>query len=403
MATAVLMPRIDEDMTEGTLVEWKKKPGSTIRNGDILCVVESEKVTWEIEAESSGLMGEPLVREGDTAAVGTILAYILAPGEESPSGEQRTSIRERGTEPHRVDNEDFKPIEQTKESRRIKASPRARKIALEHGIDLSTVAGSGEGGRIAHEDVGRAIEKKTGGGTESASPEQEVVDMSPMRAAIARRMTESFSSIPHFYLSVTIDAGEMIKLKDSLRDDYKTKTSVRPTITDLLIAASARALIDNPGINVRWVDGNIVRMKVVNIGLAVSTPGGLIVPVLTDAGSMSIIDICCKRNDLVERARRNRIKPMEMKDGSITLTNIGMFGIDQAMSIINPPQSAIIAVGRITDKPAVFRGKMCIRPLMNVTLSIDHRTIDGAEAARFLQSLKNYIEDPELYPVLLNK
>ena len=395
MATEVVLPRIDAGMTHGTIIEWKKKGGDWVKKGEILYVLETEKVTFEVEAPESGILSEVRAKAGDVLVVGTIVAFILQPGEQVPEIFPRAKMEIKEGVPPTPKAEALEELAGAKETAGVKASPLAKKIAKEHRIDLSRIEGTGPEGRITKEDVMVVIE-----GTKKSSIEpmgqEEILPLSSMRRTIARRMIESFQSAPHFYLSVEVDVEELKKARESLRPMIEKITGERLTYTDLLIKITAKALEGHPEINVVWAGNGIKRLRNINLGLAIAVADGLIVPVLCQANTRPLTEIVSMRADYGQRASQGKIRLDEMGGGSLTLTNLGMFGIDQFNAIINPPESSILAIGRIADKPVVHNGQIAIRPRMNLTFSIDHRVLDGVLGSRFLRSLKELIEQPLL-------
>lgn len=388
MATEVILPRIDPGMSEGTIREWKKKEGDWVEKGEVLFILETEKVTFEVEAEESGILGKVLAKTGDVVPVGKIVAFIVQPGEEVPE----IPVKPR---------EAVVPAEKAKATEQptaIKASPLAKSVAKEHGIDLSLIKGTGPGGRITKGDVMQVIEgaKKAEVAPTLEEEPGETIPLSSMRRTIARRMVESFQSAPHFYLSVEVDAKELSQVREELTPYIERLTGIRLTYTDLLLKITAQALKQHPEINSTWTRDGIKRLNNVNLGLAIAVEGGLIVPVLGQANTKSLAEITTMRADFAGRATQGKIRLDEMRGGSLTLTNLGMFGIDQFNAIINPPESCILAVGRIMDKPIVYNGEIAIRPRMNITLSIDHRILDAASGSNFLQTIKELVEQPML-------
>jgi pyruvate dehydrogenase E2 component (dihydrolipoamide acetyltransferase) len=388
MATEVILVRVDEGMTEGTIREWKKKEGDWVEKGEILYILETAKVAFEVEAPASGRLSKVIAKAGEVVPVGMVIAYILGPGEEAPEIplEQKAG-REMDRARVAMPEASTKP-EATEETIPLKASPLARSLAREHQINLSLVRGSGPGGRITKEDVMQAIEK--------AGKKEEVVPLTSMRRTIAQRMTESFQSIPHAYLSMEVDTMELGRLRETLIPSIEKQTALRLTYTDLLLKIVAQAVKEYPYVNVTWTRGGIKSLNEVNLGLAVSLREGLMVPVIRQANAKSLAEIARLRNDYAKRAQEGKISLDEMRGSSITLTNLGMFGIDQFNAIINPSESSILAVGRITDKPVVHQGQIVIRPRMNLTLSIDHRVLDGVSGSQFLGRIKELIENPML-------
>ena len=391
MAVAVIFPKLDEAMRSGKIVRWLKNEGDRVEKGETILEIETEKTAFEIEAETSGILSKIMVKAGDEVPVGATIAFILQPGEEAPEVAEPVIIRAKEKTP----TEEPKA---TREPGEIKASPLARNIAKEHNIDLSMVTGTGPGGRITKEDVLQAVEE---GKTVAAPPareepelaEEEIVPLSSMREVIAQRMMESFQT-PHFYLSVEVDTQELGKTRNQLIPIIESKTGIRLTLTDLIIKITAKALEDNPSLNCSYVDGGVKLFKRIDIGLVTAVEGGLVVPIIRQADKKSLAEIAQARAELVQKARKRTLSKEEMKGSTFTISNMGMFEIDQFSAILQPPEAAILAIGRITDKPVVRDGKILIRPMMTLTLSIDHRVLDGAMGAQFLQSLKNYIENP---------
>jgi len=288
---------------------------------------------------------------------------------------------------------------------KVKASPLAKRIAEEQGIDISTVEGTGPDGRITKEDVFKAVEaqaSKPAPGMKVVEPAQEkpdeevLIPLDGMRRTIAKRMTESWQTTPHFMLTVEADVSEMKSLRTQWLPLIKKMTGERPTYTDFLIKIAAMALKKHPGVNSSWTDKGIRMNQHINIGMAVAVKNGLIVPIIKDAGSKSLSEITATRADISRRAAESKIMPDEMKGGSMTITNLGMYGIDHFIAVINPPESCILSVGRMVDKALVVDGEIKIRPTMTFVLSIDHRVVDGATGSRFLQDIKNMIENPIL-------
>jgi len=395
MATAVILPKLDEAMLTGKIVKWLRKEGDWVEKGEGIVEIETEKVTFEVEAEESGILSKVMAEAGDEVSVGTIIAFILQPGEEAPEVPEPVIVA-KGEEQVEV-------LEAPREAQAIKASPVARKIAQEHNIDIATVKGTGPGGRIVREDVLRAVEESK---VVAAQPvreelglaEEQMAPLSSMRKVIARRMTESFQS-PHFYLTVEVETQELGKTAKQLMPLIENKIGIRLTITDLIIKMVAKALEDNPSMNCAYVDGSVKLFKRIDIGLVTAVEGGLVVPVIRQANKKSLEEITQARAELVQKARDGKLSMAEMRGSTFTISNLGMFEIDQFSAILQPPEAAILAVGRIADKAVVRDGQIVIRPMMTLTLSIDHRILDGVIGSQFLQSLKNYIENPVIMPL----
>ena len=383
MALAVILPKLDEAMRTGRIIKWLKKEGDRVEKGEVLFELETEKVTFDVEAGESGILSSVRAKAGDVVPVGTTIAFILQPGEKATNVPEPVG---------RTKGEVLQPIPKEVE---VKASPLARKIAKEHNIDLSLVKGTGPGGRIIKEDVLQAVEE---GKVVTTPPvreeaEEEIVRLSSMREIIATRMTESFQ-VPHFYMTVEVDTQELGKAREQMIPLVESRSGIRLTITDLIIKMVAKALEDNPSVNCTYIDGAVKLFKRIDIGLVTAVEGGLVVPVIHQANKKSLVEIAQARVELVQKARNRKLSMEEMKGSTFTISNMGMFGIDQFSAILQPPEAAILAVSRITDKAVVRNSEILIRPMMTLTLSIDHRVLDAAIGANFLQILESYIENP---------
>lgn len=399
MAITVTMPKLGLTMTEGTIIEWKKKEGEPVEKGEILYVLETEKVTFEVEAPESGILGKIVASEGDVVPVGGVVAYLLQAGEKLSDIPELVAEAEIKAEEVKAPAEVVKPsAERAKIPKGVRISPLARRVAEEHNIDISTLKGTGPGGRIVQEDVLRAVEEGKAvakpPAAEELAMEEKAVPLSSMRKVIARRMVESFQSAPHFYLTVEVDTKELGEVRRQLIPSVEEKVGVRLTITDLLIKVVAKALEDCPDMNCSFSDGSVKLFSRIDIGLVTAVEGGLIVPVIRQANKLNLPQIAKIRAELSEKARERKITLDEMTGSTFTISNLGMFGIDQFNAILQPPEGAILAVGRIIDKPVALEGEIVIRPRMTLTLSIDHRVLDGVSGSNFLQRVKDLIENP---------
>ncbi|MFC1980875.1 dihydrolipoamide acetyltransferase family protein [Chloroflexota bacterium] len=385
------MPKLGLTMTEGTIIEWRKKEGERVEKGEVLLVIETEKVSFEVEAQAPGLVGRIVANEGDVVPVGGVIAYLLEAEEELAAITQLISEQESG-----VSMEAEIEVATTRDAgapSEVRASPLAKKLAGDHNIDISTVKGTGPGGRIIKEDILRAIEESKAAAVHL--PHEEVKPLTTMRKIIAQRMTESFQA-PHFYLTIEVDVGELIKVREELIPVVEAEVGVRLTYTDMIIRMVARVLEDNPALNCSYVDGSVRLFKRIDIGLVTAVEGGLLVPVIRQANMKTLAEIAVIRAELAQKAQERKITKEEMTDSTFTISNLGMFGIDQFSALLQPPEAAVLAVGRMTDRPIVREGQIVIRPVMNLTLSIDHRVLDGVVGSSFLKSLKDYIEKPTL-------
>ena len=438
----ITMPKLSDTMTEGVLVRWLKKKGDVVSMGDVLAEVETDKATMEMEAFHDGLLKETYVEEGQKVAVGERIALIVAEGEEETPTAQKVE-KVAAMPKRRVDEKKIvipRPmpaeIEQVREiahleegysqaprrrleaqrtplqvlpvpaGGRVKASPLARKIAGRLRVDLTSIDGTGPGGRIVQEDVLAAAEvQKTGPTALPAATEippatgiqSELITLSPMRRVIAQRMVESKTQIPHFYLSLELDMGALLTLREQANENLKSTREEKISINDFILKACVEALKRAPQVNASFVENGIIRYRNIDLGFAVSLEEGLITPIIRGAELKSLRQISTEARGLIERARTRKLKPEEYQGGTFTVTNLGPSGIDSFHAIINPPQAAILAVGSVIKKPAVSAsGQIVVGQRMNVTLCCDHRAVDGATAAKFLQEFRKMIESPTL-------
>jgi pyruvate dehydrogenase E2 component (dihydrolipoamide acetyltransferase) len=403
MTIPVLMPKIGLTMTEGKIVEWKKNEGEWVEKEEVLFVFETEKVTIEVEAQQPGFLARILVVVDEVAAVGTQVALLaetrgelveFAPGKEEPApAPVAEDIPEEGMQkPHK-----------------IRATPMARRLAKERGIDLKSLA-SDEGRRIRMKDVEAApadakpveqvvSQEKQEAQQQVAAPSADggrLVKLSGMRRVIAQKMLASKLEAAQTYMVVSVNAEKLLEARNKLKAATAAATGVSLTITDLLMKVTASAILRHPVINTRWSSDGIVWLDAVHMGMAMALDEGLIVPVIRNIEDMSLGAIARKRAELVEKGRAGKLLPEEMRGSTFTVSSLGMFGVEEFTAIINQPESAILAVGAVTDKPVVIGKEVVIRPMMKLTLSYDHRVIDGAKAAAFIKTLKELAEDPIL-------
>ncbi|MBQ4821541.1 pyruvate dehydrogenase complex dihydrolipoamide acetyltransferase [Aquimarina sp. MMG016] len=407
----ITMPRLSDTMEEGTVATWLKKVGDTVEEGDILAEIETDKATMEFESFYNGTLLHIGIEEGQTAPVDVLLAIIGPAGTDvsglkdgavavSTSEKTETPVAETKTET----KTEATPVTST--GGRIFASPLAKKIAADKGIDLSQVKGTGENGRIVKKDV----ESFTPSATVSASaPTKETtstpavqtftpageesfeeVKNSQMRKAIAKGLSASKFNAPHYYLTIEVDMDNAMASRKNINELPDTKVS----FNDMVVKACAMALRKHPQVNTQWTDNATKYAKHISIGVAVAVPDGLVVPVLPFTDQMSLTQIGTKVKDLAVKARNKKLTPQEMSGSTFTVSNLGMFGIQEFTSIINQPNSAILSVGAIVKKPVVKNDQVVVGNTMKVTLACDHRTVDGATGAQFLQTLKQYLENP---------
>lgn len=405
MAKKVIMPKLGLTMEEGVINRWMVKEGDRVERGDILFEVATDKVNMEVESPASGVVLKILYPDGTAVPITQTVAYIGEVGEEiTEEKEKEPQLMEQEAQ---AQIEETKPTIQEEKEERIKASPLARKLASEYGIDLSTIQGSGPSGRIVKEDVER--ERKRRKEMVAKAPEKEAplpplveafaesekrVPISRMRKIIAQRLTESYQTKPHFFVRQEIVAEELIRVRERLLPLVEKQTGLRVSYTDLLVKLVAKALEKYPLLNAFMVGEEIVFNSSINIGIAVALEEGLVVPVVKNVKEKGLAQITRELHDLAERAKSGKLTPEEVSGGTFTISNLGMFGIDSFTAIINPPESAILACGTIKKKPVVKNDQVVVSSLMELTLSCDHRLIDGALAAQFMQHLKSLLEEP---------
>lgn len=411
----ITMPRLSDTMTEGTVASWLKKVGDKISEGDILAEIETDKATMEFESFYSGNLLHIGIQEGETAPVDSVLAIIgpegtdvsavLAGGTSSKSVQTSANDKnEKKEETKKVESSNEESNKKSSSTDRIFASPLARKIAEDKGINLSEVKGSGENGRIVKSDVENfkasavatpavetpKAEKAVAAPVVAGEVSQEEVKNSQMRKTIARRLAESKFTAPHYYLTIEINMDNAIESRKIINALPDTKVS----FNDMVVKACAMALKKHPQVNSSWTDAATIINHHVNVGVAVAVEDGLVVPVINHTDLLSLSQIGAAVKDLAGKARNKKLQPKEMEGSTFTVSNLGMFGIEEFTSIINQPNSAILSVGAIVEKPVVKNGQIVVGNTMKVTLACDHRTVDGATGAEFLQTLKHFIENP---------
>jgi dihydrolipoamide dehydrogenase/pyruvate dehydrogenase complex dihydrolipoamide acetyltransferase long form len=407
MPKDVVMPKLGLTMTEGLIVEWKKKEGDQIKKGEILFVLETEKVTYEVESPENGVLGKILLQENETVPVGAVVAYILEPGEDAADLEKvitKTSESREKSEaikPESLPLEDAARLmeEEPTTGARISASPLAKKTARMNNVDLRNVMGTGPDRMIIREDVqkaGEAPAKKADSipAKVEVTPGQREVPFTGMRRAIAKKMLASKVETAQTYMSNTVDAGKILAYRKAVLPEIQEAFGVKVTITDLMMKITGAAILEHPIMNTRWSDKGILFLDDVHMGMAMALDEGLIVPVIRDINHKGIAQIAKDRIELIRKGKNKAFLPDDISGSTFTLSAMGMFGVEHFTSNINLPESAILAVGAIIDKPVAVDGEVVIRPMMNVTLSYDHRSIDGAEAGKFMRTLKAFIEDP---------
>jgi pyruvate dehydrogenase E2 component (dihydrolipoamide acetyltransferase) len=411
MAKDILMPLLSPSMTEGTLVKWLKKEGDTVKSGDVLAEVETDKATMDLEAFDSGILRKILIPDGTKVAVQSKIGIIgtkdekidesaSAPAAPAPSAAPAEKKEEAKPAPAVASVP--APSASASNGSRVKASPLAKKVALEKGVSLSGLAGTGPGGRIVKKDVLGAPAGGSGGGS-SIYPKGPVAKegstkLTTMRSVIAKRLLESKTTIPHFYLEIEIDAKPLLDLRAQLNDSLgKLNPPVKLSLNDFVLKAAAEAVRRVPAVNASFEGDSIRQFPDVQLSFAVAIAEGLITPIIKEAQNKSLIQISGEAKSLAVKAKEGKLKPDEFQGGTFTVSNLGMLGIDSFSAIINPPQAAILAVGNIVKKPVVGpNDEITVGHRQSITLSCDHRVVDGAVGAAYLKELRELIEKPAL-------
>jgi len=418
VSSQVTLPRLGQGMESGVIVKWLKSEGEQVEKGDPLYELDTEKVTQEVEADSSGVLLRILANEGDEIEVGKAIAVIGEAGEEVSEEEEtpdRVEPDEGGAEigvekpaegPEREDEREEgreagtdapSEPEQRANGGRVKASPLARRIAKERGVDLAQLRGTGPEGRIVAEDVERAgvsLQRAPAAPPSAAPGEVEVVKLNQMRKTIARRMTEAWEA-PAFQISMSADMTASIRLREALLERVE-EGGVRPTYSDILTKVVALALMRHRDMNAHFAGDEVHLFPTANIGIAVAIPHGLVVPVIPSCETRSIPEIAAARADIVGRTREGKLRAEDLENGTFTISNLGMYGVERFTAVLNPPQAGILAVGAIEEHPVVVDGDLEIQPRMDLTLTVDHRSVDGATASEFLRTVKSFLEEPGL-------
>jgi pyruvate dehydrogenase E2 component (dihydrolipoamide acetyltransferase) len=428
MSAKIEMPKLSDTMTEGTLVKWHKQVGDFVEIGDVLAEVETDKATMEMEAFDEGTLTEILVQEGEKAVIGSVLAVLDGNGDEgsapasaapaaaaAPAKEVATNQPAAVAAPSNCDGD------------RVKASPLARKVANELGVDLSNISGTGPGGRIVRDDVeksGKSPSKAasaaaklteavkarvTAPSTPSATPSQapqailptakegdERIELSSMRKIIASRLLTSKTTIPHFYLHMEVDAEPLMAMRKQVNEQAEKTHGNKYSVNDFILKATINAAEVVPAVNASFAGDHIVKFKHVGLSVAIAVEDGLVTPVIKEAESKSLLAISRAVKDFAVRAKDKKLKPDEFDGGTITVSNLGAWGIDSFDAIVNPPQAVILSVGAAIQKPVVKNGQLAVGLRMNIGISADHRVVDGAVAASFLAEIKKLIENPAL-------
>ncbi len=387
MATSVVMPALEMVQETGKLVAWHKKEGDVVAKGDLLMSVETDKAVIDIEADAGGVLAGVTAKADEVIAVGQVIAWILGPGEALPS---RAELHVSGRAGIPAVKPDAQPAEVPQPvkpaAERPMLSPKARRLAAERGLDPSGVAGSGPGGAVTAADLEAASRAPKGGSAIAPSTTWRIM---------AERVTSAWTTVPHFFLTRDLDAAALIEARQRANAPTEGGPAEPVTVTDQLVSAVAAAARTHPGVNASWVDGAVRPHPDVNVGIATAVDDGLVVVVIHGADRLSLQDIARRRRELVDRAKAGHLRPDDLARGTITISNLGMYGVDGFNAIVNAPQAVILAVGRIADRVVARDGVPVVRPRMTVTLSCDHRVVDGARGAEFLRDLGHAVEHPE--------
>ncbi len=433
----VNMPRLSDTMQEGTITRWLKKPGDEVKRGDIIAEVETDKANMEVEAYDSGSLERILVQEGESAPIGKVIAIIgskdrarrvASPDQPTPKTSQMTqnttSVGKNGR-PHSHASSNGESTSFGKNVGFVKASPLARRVAEEHGINLSQVKGTGPGGRIVRDDIEDIIMQRTTASVaslqapvqlpveqltptpsaptptlpaskpETTSPDEEVVNLTSMQKTIARRLTESKQTVPHFYIGNEIDMTDALALRKTLNESF-AEEGIKISINDLVVKACAQALEKFPEVNGSYKEGQFILHKHINVGIAIDIPAGLIVPVIRDANLKGLRTIAREAKDLSAKAQAGKLTPTELDSGTFSISNLGMLDVTDFVAVINPPQAAILAVAAARKTFVPINDQPVMRDMMHVTMSADHRILYGATVARFLKEVKRLLQNPFL-------
>ncbi len=426
----VIMPKMGDAMEEGTLLKWLKAAGDEVAEGDPIAEIETDKVTLEIEAQEDGFLTNILLDEGATAAIGTVIATIGAEDEvgqgapeasaaepepeAAPEPEPAPAVAPAAPAPAQQPAAEPAQVVDRAPGERLRASPLVKRLAEEHGIDLNQVAGTGPGGRIINKDIQPYVSGEKSAPAAAPAAQQPaaapaaasqepsgkgtLVDLARIRRVTGKRMAESKRDIPHYYVTSSVSMDAAMEFRSSINASLEA-SGTKVSVNDLIVKAAALALRDHPEVNTSWEADNLYQHDSIDINIAIAIDGGLIAPFVPAADGKSLGAIARMTKDLGRRAREGGLTPEEYQGGTFTISNLGMFDVDEFIAVINPPQAAILAIGSVHETPVVRDGKVKVGHVMKITLSADHRALDGATVATFLQSVKTYLENPVLLAV----
>ncbi len=389
MAISVVMPALEMAQETGKLISWLKKEGEVVAKGEPLLEIETDKAVMEIESPGDGVLAGVKAQPGADVPVGQTIAWIVRPGETPPADEVQVASGRKTSAA--VAASTAAPVSAATQpvSSDIRISPKARRLAAERAVDLAQVRGSGPGGEILASDILATAESKT------SAASAVVESSSPIARLMAERTTQSWTTVPHFFLVREVDAGALNEARQKFAPAIEKSRAVKLTHTDLLVALIARVLLKHAKMNASWTGTSVQSHADVNMAVAMAVNDGVVAPVIHSAHKAELGEIAVQRRDLKERARTGKLRQQDLAGGTFTISNLGMFGVDAFSAIITPPQAAILAVGRITDRVVPVDGRPGIRPMMTLTLSSDHRVVDGARAAEFLRDVAEAIANPQ--------
>jgi pyruvate dehydrogenase E2 component (dihydrolipoamide acetyltransferase) len=407
MAVSVVMPALEMAQETGKVISWRKREGEQVAKGEPLLEVETDKAVVEVESPGDGILSSVSAREGAVIPVGQTIAWLLAPGEAPPlatapaqTGRRQDSAAGGSSAASAGASTPTAPV-----PTELRISPKARRLAREHGVDVTRLRGSGPGGEILAEDIMNAA--KGAGASAATAPAAVTATEKPQAAAgqieqlgtvgrlMAARTAQSWTTVPHFFVTRDVEAGGLLEAQERLSVEVERAQGLKATLTDLLVALVARVLAKHPRMNASWVAEGIRHNPEINVAIAVAVEEGVVAPVLHKANLSKIPEIAVRRRELAERAKSGRLQPADIAGGTFTISNLGMYNVDAFTAIIVPPQAGILAVGRAADRVIAVDGRPAVRPMMTLTLSTDHRVADGARAARFMNDLVDAIREPK--------
>jgi pyruvate dehydrogenase E2 component (dihydrolipoamide acetyltransferase) len=406
MAVSIVMPALEMAQESGKLISWLKQEGEQVRKGEMLLEVETDKAVVEVEASSDGILAGITAQPGDVIPVGHTIAWLVQPGESPPASTSAQTVSGRRTDASPVAAAGVAASEPSTPAA-VRISPKARRLAKEHDVDLNQVRGSGPGGEILADDILAAAEhvrlkaetteqvRLKPGTTYESKSTHEPQTVTTIGRLMAERTTQSWTTVPHFFVTREVDAGALKAARDAMLPAVEKSHAVKITFTDLIVRAAAGTLKRHPRLNASWTGDSIAVHSEINIALAMAVENAVVTAVIPHADAMPVAEIAIRRRDLMQRATVGRLRPEDVGGGTFTISNLGMYDVDAFTAIIVPPQAAILAVGAVVDRVVAVDGKAVVRPMMTVTLSCDHRVVDGARAAEFLRDLVSALHAAE--------